>query len=447
VNWREDYKKRLTTAEDAVKAIKSGNRVVLGHAYGQPQHLVKAMTANKGAYENVEIVHMVAVSLAEYCQPAMEGYFLHNSFFVGVNSRQAVAEGRAKYSPCFFSEIPRLFTNKILPVDVTMCQLSPPDEQGYCSFGISVDYTKPAAESSQIVIAQINEEMPRTLGDSFIHVSQLDYIVEYNEPLLELQPLKDAKSTSEKEAYVDQVVAEMEIGRYCAELIDDGACLQLGIGAIPDAVLAFLEDKKDLGIHTEMFSDGVVDLVKKGVITCVQKNFNPGKIVANFLMGTKKLYNFVDNNPFVEMHPVYYTNDPGIIGQNDNMVAINSALQVDLLGQAASDTIGPTQFSGVGGQVDFVRGASRSKGGKSILAFPSTAGGSKYSRIVPRLDEGAAVTTSRNDIHYVVTEYGIADLRGKSVADRAKLLIDIAHPDFRDNLYADFEGIMKGKTY
>ena len=434
MNWKEDYKRKLTTAEEAVKAIKSGNRVVLGHAYGQPQHLVNAMVANKEAYENVEIVHMVAVSPAEYCTPEMQGHFIHNSFFVGVNSREAVNQGRAKYTPCFFHELPRLFTDGTLPVDVTMCQLSPPDENGYCSFGISVDYTKPAAEASKIVIAQLNKQMPRTLGDCFIHISQLDYILEYTEPLLELRPPENAKTAVEKELYVAQVVAEMDIGAYCAELIDDGACLQLGIGAIPDAVLSFLGEKKDLGIHTEMFSDGVVDLINKGVITCARKNFNPGKVVANFLMGTKKLYDFVHNNPLVEMHPVSYTNDPCIIGLNDNMVAINSCLQVDLLGQIASDTIGSLQFSGVGGQVDFIRGASRSKGGKSILAFPSTAGGGKYSRIVSRLDEGAAVTATRNDVHYIVTEYGIANLRGKSIRERARALINIAHPNFREQL-------------
>jgi 4-hydroxybutyrate CoA-transferase len=434
MNWKEDYKKKLTTAAEAVKAIKSGDRVVVGHAYGQPQHLVNAMVANKDAYENVEIVHMVSISPAPYCQPEMQGHFIHNSFFVGVNSRNAVNEGRAKYTPCFFHELPRLFTNGVLPVDVTMCQLSPPDENGNCSFGISVDYTKPATEASKIVIAQINEQMPRTLGDSFIHVSQLDYIIEYDEPLLELGVEKTAATEVEKEQYVAKVVVEMAIGANCAELIDDGACLQLGIGVVPDAILSFLENKKDLGIHTEMFADGVVDLVKKGVVNCSRKNFHPGKMVANFLMGTRKLYDFVHNNPFVEMHPVHYTNDPYIISQNDNMVSINSCLQVDLLGQAASDTINNVQFSGVGGQVDFVRGAAKSKGGKSILAFPSTAGGSEYSRIVPRLDEGAVVTTSRYDVHYIITEYGIADLRGKSLGERAKQLLSIAHPDFRDQL-------------
>jgi len=364
----------------------------------------------------------------------MRKHFIHNSFFVGVNSREAVNQGRAKYTPCFFHELPQLFTDRILPVDVTMCQLSPPDDEGYCSFGISVDYTKPAAEASKKIIVQINGQMPRTRGDALIHVSKLDYIIEHNEPLLELGSEKTGNTGIEKEQYVAKITAEMDIGRYCAELIEDGACLQLGIGAIPDAVLPFLEEKKDLGIHTEMFSDGAVELISKGVINGARKNINRGKLVASFLMGTRKLYDFVHDNPLVEMHPVNYTNDPYIIGQNDKVVSINSCLQVDLLGQVASDTIGPLQFSGVGGQVDFVRGAARSKGGKSILAFPSTAGGGKYSRIVPRLDPGAVVTTSRCDVHYIVTEYGIANLRGKSVRERAEQLIAIAHPDFRRQL-------------
>jgi 4-hydroxybutyrate CoA-transferase len=441
MSWKEEYHQKLTNAAEAVKAIKSGNRVVIGHAYGQPQHLVNAMIANKDAYENVEIVHMVSLSPAPYCGRDMQKNFIHNSFFVGVNSREAVNEERAKYNPCFFHELPQWFTNGILPVDVTMCQLSPPDDEGYCSFGISVDYTKPAAEASKIVIAQINEQMPKTRGDAFIHVSKLDYIIEHNEPLLELGREKTGTTGAEKEQYVAKITAEMDIGRYCAELIEDGACLQLGIGAIPDAVLPFLEEKKDLGIHTEMFADGVVDLVQKGVINGTRKQINRGKLVANFLMGTRKLYDFVHDNPVVEMHPVNYTNDPCIIGQNDNVVSINSCLQVDLLGQVASDTIGTTQFSGVGGQVDFIRGAARSKGGKSILAIPSTAGGGRYSRIVPTLEHGAVVTVSRYDVQYIVTEYGVANLRGKSVKERAKELIAIANPNFRKILNKELDKI------
>ena len=441
MSWKDEYQSKLTTAEKAVNAIKSGDRVVVGHAYGQPQHLVNAMVANKEAYENVEIVHMVSLSPAPYCQPEYRRHFIHNSFFVGVNSREAVNGGWAKFTPCFFSEIPRLFSNKIMPVDVVLCQLSPPDDQGYCSFGISVDYTKPAAEAARTVIAQINRQMPRTGGNSSIHTSKLDYIVEYDEPLLVLGHEKAGTVKVQDEQYVARVTAEIDIGHHCSELIDDGACLQLGIGAIPDAVLPFLEEKKDLGIHTEMFSDGVVDLVNKGVINGSRKNIDRGKMVASFLMGTRKLYNFVNENPVVEMHPVDYTNDPNIIGQNDRVISINSCLQVDLLGQVASDTIGVTQFSGVGGQVDFIRGAARSKGGKSILAFPSTAGGGKVSRIVPRLDPGAVVTTSRYDTQYIVTEFGIADLRGKSVRERAEQLISIAHPDFRGRLTEDLNKI------
>ncbi|MBN1125245.1 MAG: acetyl-CoA hydrolase/transferase family protein [Sedimentisphaerales bacterium] len=441
MHWQEEFKKRLTTANEAVKAIKPGNRVVVGHAYGQPQHLVKAMIANKDAYADVEIVHMVSLSPAPYCNQDMQKHFIHNSFFVGVNSREAVNGGWAKFTPCYFSEIPRLFQEGILPVDVTLCQLSPPDDNGNCSFGISVDYTKPAAKSGKIVIAQINDRMPRTMGDASIHVSELDYIVEYDEPLLELGREKTGNSVMETKQYISKITAEIDIGRYCSELIEYGSCLQLGIGAIPDAVLPFLTEKKDLGIHTEMFSDGVVDLVEKGIINGSRKNLHPGKLVASFLMGTKKLYDFVHENRMVEMYPVNYTNDPCIIGQNDKVVSINSCLQVDLLGQVASDTIGPVQFSGVGGQVDFIRGAARSKGGKSILAFPSTAGGGKVSRIVPRLDPGAVVTTSRCDVHYIVTEHGIADLRGKSVKERARQLIAIAHPDFRENLERELENL------
>lgn len=421
MKWQETYKRKLTTAEEAVMHIASGDRVVIGHACGSPEGIVKAMVNNREAYRDVEIVHMVSMGPSEYCLPENAPFFTHNSLFAGSTTRAAINEGRARFTPCHFSLIPRLFTEKILPVDVTLCMLSPPDEHGFCSFGISVDYTKPAAESSRTVIAEVTPHMPRTLGNAFIHISQLDHIVETDTRPIPLTPPKITE--------VDEA-----IGGHCAELIRDGDCLQLGIGAVPDAILGFLKEKKDLGIHTEMFSDGVVDLVRDGIITCARKNFHPGKMVATFFMGTEKLYRFVHNNPMVEMYHVDYTNNPAVIARNKNVVSINSALQVDLAGQVVSDTIGYKQYSGTGGQADFVRGAAWSRGGRSILAFYSTAGGGKISRIVPHIDEGSAVVTNRADVHYIVTEFGVADLRGRTVAERAKALINIAHPDFREDL-------------
>jgi 4-hydroxybutyrate CoA-transferase len=300
------------------------------------------------------------------------------------------------------------------------------DEHGFFSFGVSNDYTKPAAEAAKIVIAQVNDKMPRTMGDSFIHISDIDYIVEANHEIIELKPPKIGE-------------IERAIGENCASLVEDGSTLQLGIGAIPDAVLLFLKDKKDLGIHSEMISDGVLELVEAGVITNKAKSIHPGKIIVTFLMGTKRLYDFIDNNPVVEMYPVNYVNDPRVIMQNSKMVSINSCVQVDLMGQVSSESVGLTQISGVGGQVDFVRGANMCKDGKSIIAMPSTAAKGKVSKIVPLLDEGAAVTTGRNDVDYIVTEYGIAKLKGKTLKDRAKALISIAHPDFKDGLIEEFE--------
>jgi 4-hydroxybutyrate CoA-transferase len=428
VKWQDIYKKRATTASEAVKHIKSGNRVVVGHATGSPELLLKAMVDNKDAYKDVEIVHMVSMGQSEYCLDENCDHFIHNSLFAGGTTRKAIHDGRAVFTPSHFSQIPRLFTDRILPVDVVLCMVSTPDEHGYCSFGVSVDYTKPAAESAGMVIAEVTPNMPRTLGDSFIHVSRIDHIVEC-----------DSKPIIMKPPTIGEI--DEKIGSYCAELIKDGDCLQLGIGAMPDSILGFLKNKKDLGIHTEMFSDGVVDLVEAGVITCAKKNFNTGKMVATFFMGTDKLYKFVHNNPMVQMASVDYTNNPAIIAQNDNMVSVNSSLQVDFAGQAASESIGYKQFSGTGGQADFIRGASWSKGGRSILAFHSTAAGGKISRIVPHLDEGSIITTTRTDIHYVVTEFGIANLRGKSMPERAKALIGIAHPDFRDQLSAEFKRI------
>ena len=350
----------------------------------------------------------------------MEQSFRFNGFFLGAPTRKAVAENRGTFTPCFFGEVPRLFKSGILPVDVVLMQVTPPDEEGFCSYGLSVDYTQAAAESATIVVAQMNAKLPRT-GGSKIHLDALTWIVERDSPIVEL-PAPDFGEV------------ERRIGEHIATLVPDGATLQMGIGAIPDAALLSLRDKKDLGIHSEMFSDGVVALAEAGVITNQAKTIHRGKFVATFLMGSRKLYRFVDNNPDVELYPVDYVNDPCVIGQHANMISINSALQVDLMGQVNAEMIGDVQFSGVGGQVDFVRGAGRSPGGKSIIAVPSTAAKGKISRICHQLDTGAAVSTSRNDVHYVVTEYGIADLRGKTVRQRAAALTAIAHPDFRDQL-------------
>jgi len=421
LNWKETYKKRLVSAEEAVKNIKSGDHVVLQHACGEPRTLIEAMVARKDL-RNVAVSHMAAIGPAEYAQEGFEENFRHNAFFAGAATRKAIHDGRADFTACFFHELPRAY-REYVPPDVALIQVSPPNKWGFCSLGISVDYTKHAAEIAKTVIAQVNEKMPKTYGDTFIHVNDIDFFVESTRDLIEI-PVP--------------TIGEVEraIGENVASLIEDGSTLQLGIGAIPDAVLNFLHDKKDLGIHTEMFSDGVVGLVEKGVINGKAKTLHPGKMVCAFVMGTRGLYDFVDDNPYVEFYTVDYTNDPYVIGQNDKMISINSAIQVDLLGQVCADTIGYRQYSAVGGQVDFVRGASRSRGGKAIIAMPSTAGGGKYSRIVSLLDEGAVVTTSRYDVQFVVTEYGIADLRVKTNRQRAMELIKIAHPDFRPELEA-----------
>ena len=424
MNWKEIYESRKMTAREAVSRIRSGNRVVIAHACGEPSYLVEAMVANAAAYRDVEIVHMVAMGQGEYCKPEYAENFRHNGIFLGGNTRAAIAEGRGDFTPSFFFEVPRLF-HSTLPVDVALVMVTPPDENGMCSLGVSVDYTMEAVKSAKTVIAQVNPQMPWTGPHSLVSVEDLDCIVEHEAPLIELQPPKISD-------------VERAIGENCAALIPNGATLQLGIGAIPDAVLLFLKGKKDLGIHTEMFSDGVVELAEAGVITNAKKSLHPGKFVATFLMGTKRLYDFVDHNPDVELRPVDYVNNPFVIAQNDKLISINSCVQVDLMGQVASESIGAKQISGVGGQVDFVRGAAASKGGVSIMAMPSTVKG-KISKIVPLLDEGAAVTTSRNDVDYVVTEYGIAHLKGRTLRERAHALIEIAHPDFREELKREFE--------
>jgi len=426
MNLQEIYESKVITAEQAVNKIKSGDRVVTGHACAEPIVVIDAMVANCEAYENVEIVHMVPMGKAGYLKAGMEKHFIHNALFVGGSTRGAIAEGRADFTPCHFSKIPELFQRKYLPVDVAIIQLSPPDKNGNCSFGVSNDYTKPATKCAKIVIAEVNAKMPKTMGDSFINISEIDYIVETNHPIIELQPPKIGE-------------VERAIGEHCASLVEDGSTLQLGIGAIPDAVLLFLKNKKDLGIHSEMISDGVVELVEAGAITGKNKILHNGKIVVTFLMGTKRLYDFVNDNPMVEMYSVDYVNNPVVIARNNKMVCINSALQVDFMGQVNAETIGLTQFSASGGQVDFVRGANMTTDGIAIMAMSSTASKGKISKIVPLLDEGSAVTTGRNDVDYVVTEYGIAQLKGKTLRQRARALINIAHPYFRNDLILEFE--------
>ncbi len=413
------YKECICSAEEAVQKVKSGDRIVFSHACGEPRVLPATLMKRVDELTGVQIVHMVPMGEALYCRPEYAGSFRHVALFSGAPTREAIWENRADYVPYVFSEIPFLF-DSVLPVDVAMVTVSPPDKNGFCSLGVSVDYTKKAVESAKIVIAEINKAMPRTHGDSFVHVSEIDCFVEVDIPIAEL------KATELTEV-------EINIGKYVTELIEDGSCLQLGIGGIPDAVLKNLGSLKDLGVHSEMISDGVKHLVEKGIVNGRKKNFHKDKIVITFLMGSREFYDWVDDNPIIEMRTVDYTNNPYIIAQNKNMVAINSALEVDLLGQVCADTIGPKQFSGVGGQLDFVRGARMSEGGKAVIALPSTAKGG-ISRIVPTLKEGAAVTTSRNDVDYVVTDYGIASLKGKTVRDRMKALINIAHPNVREEL-------------
>jgi acyl-CoA hydrolase len=423
MSWEIEYKKKLRTPEEALRCVQSGMRVYIHPGCAEPEVLVKALIARGPAVEDVEIVHLMTMGDAGYIAPELEDHFRHNAIFIGGNVREAVNEGRADYTPVYLSEVEDLFESGAMPLDVALIQVSPPDAHGFCSFGVGVDTTLTAAKVARYVVAQVNDQMPRTYGDSFIHVNQLDVVVETSQPLCELK----------KPEITDMHVA---IARNVAGLIEDGSVIQTGIGGIPDAVLPFLMDRKDLGVHTELVSDSVIPLIEAGVINGARKNFKPRKIIVGFVLGSKKLFDFVDNNPIFEFHPNAYTNDPGLIARNDKMVAINSALQIDLTGQVCSDSIGTYFYSGIGGQVDFLRGSSRSKGGKPIIALSSTAKGGTVSRIAPMLSPGAGVVTSRGLIRYVVTEYGVAYLHGKSIRERAKALIEVAHPKFREELYA-----------
>jgi acetyl-CoA hydrolase len=426
MDWHSIYKSHVTTAEEAVKAIKSGDRIFMTGNVSVPQKLLAALVECAPELTNVEICQALSVGSADYVKPEMEGHLRVNTLFISPNVREAVWEGRADFTPVLLSEFTLLFKNKVLPVDVAMIHVSLPDEHGFCSLGVEVGLTKSPAESARIIIAEVNEQMPRTLGDSFIHVSRLTHIVPVSYAIAEL-PMG-----SEGDDQINQKIAG-----HIADLIPDGATMQMGIGAIPDAVLNFLDNKKDLGIHSEMFSDGVVRLVEQGVINNSCKTLHPGKIVAGFVLGTHSLYEWVNDNPLCEFHRQEYVNDPFVIAQNERMVAINSAIEVDLTGQVCADSIGPKFFSGVGGQLDFIYGSSRSKGGVPIIAMPATntmKDGTVVSKIVPMLKQGAGVVTGRNHVHYVVTEFGVADLYGKSVRQRVKALIHIAHPDFRADL-------------
>jgi 4-hydroxybutyrate CoA-transferase len=422
MSWSEAYRRKVTTAEAAVATVASGDHVWLHAGCNNPVELVHALVARAAELRDVEVTHLLTFGAAPHVGPDCAGSFRHRALFTGPNVRDAVNEGRADFVPVFLSEIPELVRSRVIPVDVAFIQVSPPDEHGFCSYGVGVECTKAAAESARAVVALVNRQMPRSLGDCFIHASRLTHVVEIDRPVVELPMCTEVGDVARA------------IGRNVAELIENGSTLQMGIGEIPDAVLSFLKQKKDLGIHTEMFSDGVVALFESGVITGEAKTLHKGKIVASFVLGSQRSFDFLDNNPSVEFHPTDYVNDPFVIAQNDRMVAINSALAVDITGQVCADSLGRSIYSGFGGQVDFIRGASRSRGGKPIIALPSTARGGTVSRIVDVLAEGSGVVTSRADVHYVVTEYGIADLHGRSLRERAEALVACAHPDFRDEL-------------
>ena len=413
----------IVSAEEAVAAVQSGNRIFIHSVAASPRRLVDALTARAPSLRVVEIVQLHTEGDAPYAEPEMAHSFRVNSVFVGPNLRRAVQEGRADYLPVFLSEVPKLFRSGLLALDVALVQVSPPDRHGFCSLGVSVDASRAAIQTARVVVAQVNRLMPRTHGDGLIHVDDIDYAVEADDPIPELpyRPLGEI---------------DLAIGRHCAELVEDGATLQLGIGTVPDATLKALTGHHRLGIHTEMLSEGVVDLVERGVITGEMKRVHPGKIVAGFALGTRRLYDFLDDNPLVQMLDIAYVNDPEVIRRNPRVTAINGALEVDLTGQVCADSIGEALYSGVGGQMDFIRAAALSEGGKPVIALPSTSSTGE-SRVVSHLKAGAGVVTTRAHVHFVVTEHGIADLFGKNLRQRAEALIAVAHPRHRDTLTSE----------
>ncbi|TXT53282.1 MAG: Acetyl-CoA hydrolase [Promethearchaeota archaeon] len=421
------YSKKEVSLEDAIKNfISPGERVFIGSGCAEPIDLTRKLAELGQELPDVQMIHFLNLSDLDYYKTigTVKDLFRHNVFFIGENLREAVARGQADYTPMLLSEIPRLFKSGKIHIDTALIQVSPPDKYGFCSYGVNVDIVKPIAEVAEYVVAEINPNMPRTLGDSFIHMDDIDAFI-----TVDHDPIKFSYEPPGK-------VAE-KVGKYVASLIEDESTIQMGIGQIPNAVTSELKDKKDLGIHTEVFSDGIVDLVNKGVVTCKKKTLHKDKIICSFVMGSQKLYDFVDDNPMVEFHPVDYVNDVTIICQNQKQVAINAALSIDITGQVNSDSIGLRFYSGIGGQVDFVRGAGRAEEGKPIMVLPSTVkleDGKVVSRIVPTLQQGSGVVITRGDVHYVVTEWGIADLHGKSIRERVLQLINIAHPDFREEL-------------
>ena len=437
MDWKTIYKERTVSAEEALSHVKSGDSVVPAHAAAEPQYLINKLLERKDQLEGVRITQGLNIGDAPYAAPEYKDAFVNVSFFCGKNNRKCIQEGRGKFLPIHFYAQPRAIREGILPCDIALVQVTPPDENGYVNMGTSCDQTRVAIEKARVAIAQVNQNMPHLCGDTLVHVSDIDYFVEYDEDIYEI-PLISS----------DDPVAE-KIGYNISTLIEDGATLQMGQGTIPNAILKFLEDKKDLGIHTEVFSDNLIPLVKAGIVNGRRKSINRGKIISTFVQGTKELYEYVDNNNMIQLMPVDYTNDVAVIAKNDNMVAINSALEVDLMGQVVADAIGSKTFSGVGGQLDFLRGAEQAKNGKPIIALPSTAKGGEISRISAVLKPGTPVTTTRQDVHYVVTEYGIAYLFGKTIKQRAEALINIAHPKFRDQLREEFQDYCKsaGQLY